>query len=272
MKRILTIGFVLILILNCDFAKAQSDTTHHVAGFTLQEQNITLRIGESRQLHVNPADANVRWMESWGFVYDPVLIVDDKGFVTALREGNSHVMVELKADANKSQVCYVTVNGDGSVRKGKKSLMPVGETADTGIKFSLSSDGLFTAEGTYYGSGAQINDLNYIVSDQCIFLWFEINYEDSTKMFYPQPFKLEIDECNAQQYNIYLNNRTQTVESQRQFASFTIARGTSNSGPTGTDRIVVKKEDDNIYNLKGQKISDTPGEGVYIQSGAKYLK
>ena len=64
--------------------------TLQVDDFSLQEQSINLRIGESSQLHVIPSDAKVRWMTSWN-LNDNYVIVDESGFVTALKNGNSIV-------------------------------------------------------------------------------------------------------------------------------------------------------------------------------------
>ena len=56
MKRILfsVLGSVLIGIYA--YAQELGDTTH-VTGFALQEHQITLKVGESQQLHISPADA-----------------------------------------------------------------------------------------------------------------------------------------------------------------------------------------------------------------------
>ena len=248
---------------------AQSDTTH-VTNFTLEEQEITLRVGESRQLHVNPADAKVRWMESWGLHDNPVSIVDANGLVTALKAGTSLAHVE-SMDASINYYCRITVVDEGSVRSDSKRFNPAQETEWKDVQFSLTFDGKLTAEGTFGGSGAQPNYLNYIVTDQCVFLWFDINYEDSTKMFYSQPFTLELNGCNAQEYNIYLNNRVQTVGSQSGFVMYSISRGSSIGGTTGVRSAILGKDDDLIYNLNGQPLQSVPQEGFYIKGGRVYL-
>lgn len=248
---------------------AQSDTTN-VGSFKLEEQDITLRVGESRQLHVNPANAKVRWMESWGLADNPVAIVDANGLVTALKAGTSMAHVE-SMDAGVNCYCRITVVDDGSVKSGRKKLDPTVETEWKDVQFSLTPDGKLTAGGTFGGSGAQPNFLNYIVTDQCVFLWFDINYEDSTMLFYSQPFSLEINGCNAQEYNIYLNNRVQTVESQNGFVAYTISRGSSIGGATDAKNVIFRKDDDVIYNLKGQPLQSVPQEGFYIKGGELYM-
>ena len=204
MEKITRLGFTLLLMCIWSFANAQSDTTQ-VTDFTLVEQQITLRIGESCQLHVNPSDAEVKWMESWDLSSDPVIIVDENGLITALKAGNAVVGVESRG-GSVMRYCQVAVLEEGNVRKEKKSLAPVEESEWADVNYILTNDGTFSARGTYYGSGAQTNYLNYVMTEQCVFLWFDVNFEDSTKMFYLQPFSLEIKDCNAQKYNIYLDN------------------------------------------------------------------
>ena len=267
MTKLSAFGFTLFLTCMYGVANAQSDTLQ-VTDFTLEEQNITLKIGESRQLHVNPANAEVIWMESWGLAYDPVSIVDNNGLVTALRAGNSIVHVENKG-ASVMRYCQVTVADEGSVRKDKKSFDPTDECEWKDVSFSLTNDGTFIVDGTYYGSGAQTNYLNYIVTDQCIFLWFEINYEDSTKMFYPQPFSLELKDCNAGEYNIYLNNRTHVLQSQDGFVKYAIRRGSSTISGQGTGTInikntVVSKVNESYYDMLGRCVETPSGLTIVV--------
>ena len=268
MKRIRS--FLLALTLMCVWGvvNAQSDTTV-TSGFTLEEPEITLKIGESHQLRVNPADTKVRWMESWDFSVNPVLIADENGFVTALRAGIYPVVVESAYNVNISNQCQVTVIEEGKIKKDRKSLSPVLECEWKEAKFSLTDEGVFVAEGTFVGSGSQINYLNYVVTDQCIFLSFQIDYADSTMMFYPQPFTLELEGCNAQEYNVYLNNRSQSVASQGKYVRYSITRGPD--GTTNVESIAVKKDDGLIYNLKGQELPAIPENGFYIQNGFKHF-
>lgn len=265
MKRIITIGLAFVLAFTGDYVYAQSDTTNAsgVTKISIAEQNITLRIGESRQLHADPSSAVIRWGEMYDLSVNPVLFVDKNGFITALRSGNDVVLAELKANPNKNSRCNVTVSNEGSIRKDRQSYMPVYEVEEKEINFSLTNDGLFTAEGTYWGSGAQTNYLNYIVTDQCIIMYFEIDYSDSTRMFYPQPFKLEIEDCNAQEYTIYLNNRIQSVESQETFVKYSIARGAT-IGVTETSAIVAREEGISYFNLTGQRINAPTGLTIVI--------
>ena len=229
----------LVMMCVSSIANAQSDTTQ-VTYFTLEEHEITLKVGESHQLRVNPADAEVLWMESFALTDNPVAIIDAKGLVTALKTGSTVVGVETKGGFIM-EYCRVNVIDEGGVRKDKKAFKPVDECQWEDVHFSLTNDGVFTAEGTYYGSGAQTNYLNYIVTDQCIFLWFEINYEDSTRMFYPQPFSLEIKDCNAQEYNIYLNNRNQLVQTNGGFVKYAIRRGGD------SQKQISFADEDNLY-------------------------
>lgn len=252
-----------------NYGDDQTDTAQVAGEFKLVEQNIILKIGESRQLHVTPNDAKVNWFESWGLANNPVTIIDENGMVTALRSGNDVVGVET-IGGSSMKYCNVTIIDEGSIRKDRKQLNPTNEIEWTGVKFTLTNSGMFIAEGTYYGNGAQTNYLNYTVTDQCIFMWFEINYEDSTKMFYPQPFTLEIDDCNAQEYNVYLNNRTLTVESQPKFSKYALTRGSSAGDVTKAESIVIRKDDGIIYDLKGHKLELPPASGIYIKNGKKY--
>lgn len=270
MEKITRLGFTLLLMCIWSFANAQSDTTQ-VTDFTLVEQQITLRIGESCQLHVNPSDAEVKWMESWELASDPVIIVDENGLITALKAGNAVVGVESRG-GSVMRYCQVAVLEEGDVRKEKKSLVPVEESEWADVGYKLTNDGTFTAQGTYYGSGAQTNYLNYITTEQCIFLWFDVNYEDSTKMFYPQPFSLEIKDCDAQKYNIYLDNRNHVLQHQDEIFKQAISRGSSISGTTNAGRISIRKDENEIYDLKGQRLNAIPKTGIYIMNGVKHLQ
>ena len=252
-----------------NYGDDQTDTAQVAGEFKLVEQNIILKIGESRQLHVTPNDAKVNWFESWGLANNPVTIIDENGMVTALRSGNDVVGVET-IGGSSMKYCNVTVIDEGSIRKDRKQLNPTNEIEWTDVRFTLTDDGKFTAQGAFYGSGAQPNYLNYIVTDQCLLMWFVINYEDSTMMFYPQPFKLEIENCNAQEYSIYLNNKVQTVESQSKFIRYALARGSSVGNTTNTESIFLIKFDDCIYDLKGHKLKSQPANGIYIRNGKKY--
>lgn len=269
MKRFTTIAFALFMISVSAYGLEPGDTTQ-VTDFTLNGQDVTMHIGESHQFSVT-SSGRIRWVNVWDPFFD-VIFVDDNGFVTALRKGNSYVAVESVANPNIRKQCTITVDDEGSLRIGQKDCPPVNEVDETEVQFSLSDNGLFTAEGTFWGSGAQTNYLNYIVTDQCIFLSFEIDYEDSTKMFYPQPFKLELEGCNAQDYKIYFNNKSESVSSQRAYASYSIARSTLSvdQGQTGnipSDVLEVPASDikeTTFYNLSGRKINEPSGLTIVV--------
>ena len=246
------------------FGQEPGDTTH-VTPFTLQENQITLSVGESCQLHITPADAQVRWMYFSGVDTNYIAVVDDNGLVTALKAGNRAIGVE-SPDGSIRQYCQVTVVNNGSIRTDRIQFDPTNECEWEDVEFSLTNDGKFTAQGVYMGNGAQPDYLNYIVTDQCVFIWFDINYEDSTKMFHNQPFNLEIENCNAQAYNIYFRNRTQVLESQG-FVRYAIRKGSSTGGTTGIETQFLKKENGKIYDLKGQPVKDIPKNGFYIKDG-----
>ena len=275
MKR--TLLSIITLALVCVWNNADAQDTTQVVNFALEEQEITLRIGESCQLHVTPADADVRWMEHI-YPVDDYVTIDRNGFVTALKAtntntimgGTTNVGVE-SPDGMTRKTCKVTVLEQGSIIKDRKTLAPANECEWKDVSFSLSNNGVFKAEGAFYGNGAQTNYLNYIVTDQCIYLWFDINYEDSTMMFYPQPFKLELEGCNAQEYNIYINNRIQTVGSSGQYAKYSIRRGSTAGGTTNVEGILFRKYENVIYNLQGQKLETVPAKGIYIRNGKKVI-
>ena len=240
----------------------------------LDEQEITLRIGESRQLNLLPAQAKVRWIDTgWNSMDNPYIfkIVDENGIVTALRAGNAFVMFE-SVDGSIRKQTPITILNEGNIRTDRIQFDPVDECEWRDVQFTLTDDGRFIAQGTYYGSGAQPSYLNYTVTDQCVFLSFDINYEDSTKMFYPQPFSLEINDCNAEEFYVYFNNRSQLLQSQDKFVKYAIRRGSSIGGTTNPESIVISNYDDLIYNLKGQKLNTVPEQGVYIRNGVKQVR
>lgn len=250
----------------------EENDTVQIVDFNLQEQELTLRIGESYQLNIDPADAKVTW---WGgtldFSVNPVSFVDENGMVTAFRAGSSYAAAESSGGAVR-KTCQMTVLDEGAIRKDHLRLDPTDECEWTDIKFSLDNNGNFTAKGAFYGSSAQTNYLNYIITDQCIFMWFDINYEDSTKMFYSQPFSLEINDCNANEYNVYFNNKTQSLKSQERFVKYSLRRGSSINGTTNAEKILFRRDDSLIYDLKGYELKTIPEKGIYIKNGKKYVR
>lgn len=235
----------------------------------IQEQQITLTVGESYQLHVTPSDAKVIWMgEPWilrtynmvkGFrdhynpqtlTEYPVAIVDDNGLVTALKTGNAVVFAESLDGRGIREQCQITVcERTKQISKGvtrtsfqadceRQGLSPVSECEWENVKFSLSENGTFEAEGTFYGSGTKDNVIYYVTTDQCIFVYFDIDYSDSTEVFYPQPFKIQINDCTAHEYTVYFRNSTGAGNEQEKFIRYNITNGLSaddNSDQTGTD-------------------------------------
>ena len=243
------------------FGQEPGDTTH-VTPFTLQENQITLSVGESQQLHITPADAQVRWMRFYGVDTNYVAVVDENGLVTALKSGTRSIGVESPNGSNM-QYCQVTVTDDGSIRSDRIEIAPTNECEWQDVEFSLTNDGTFKAEGVFMGNGAQPDYLNYIVTDECVFLWFDINYEDSTMMFHYQPFSLEIENCNAQTYNVYFRNKSLVMGPQETFVRYAVRRG----GTTEIERIVINREEGVIYDLKGLPVMDIPKNGFYIKDG-----
>lgn len=188
-------------------------------------QSLSLKIGESRQLVIEPADSKIGWFENLNCSLNPVLVIDRNGLVTALKEGDWYVRIE-SAEYDIFDSHQVSVIDKGSIRKGQKQFYPTEECEWRAAQYTLTDDGKFIVEGTYGGSGVQPNYLNYIVTDQCIFLNFHIP-DENIEMFYCQPFYLEIEDCNAPKYNIYLGHKAQVVESQDNMVRHTISRGTS---------------------------------------------
>lgn len=265
MRNFLSTVVCFVLMGHTAFGQEPCDTTH-VTAFTLQEDEVTLSVGESYQLHISPADAPVRWMYFSGVDTNYIAVVDKNGLVTALKAGNRAIGVE-SPDGSIRQYCRVTVVNEGSLRSDRIQFDPTEECEWEDVEFSLTNDGKFSAEGVFMGNGAQPDYLNYIVTDQCVFLWFDINYEDSTKMFHNQPFNLEIENCYAQTYNVYFRNKTQVLGSQG-FVRYAIRRGSSTGGTTNVQN-VIKRDDDVLYNLKGQRIQTIPTKGIYIKNGIK---
>ena len=261
MKRILLSVLGSVLMGTYAYAQEPGDTTH-VTGFALQEHQITLKVGESQQLHISPADAHVRWMRFYGVDTNYVAVVDENGLVTALKSGTRAIGVE-SPDGSNMQYCQVTVTDEGSIRSDRIEFEPTDECEWKDVEFSLTNDGKFKVEGVYMGNGAQPDYLNYIVTDECVFLWFDINYEDSTMMFHYQPFSLEIENCNAQVYNVYFKNKSLVMGPQETFVRYAVRRG----GTTEIERVIINREDGVFYDLKGLPVTDVPKSGFYIKNG-----
>ena len=226
----------------------------------IQEKQITLAVGESYKLHVTPDNAKVIWMgEPWkigtsvirgkrpSYSYvrtlDPIAVIDDNGLVTALKKGNTVLFLE-SADGSIREQCQITVcerniNGRtlNQVGLSLTALLALDECEWTDVKFSLSTSGVFQAEGTFYGS-SDVNVTNQIVTDQCIFIYFDVHYSDSTDILYPQPFRIQIDGCDAQEYTIYFRNSTGAGNEHESFVRYNITKGSSIDGASyqaGTD-------------------------------------
>lgn len=269
MKSIVLSLSGLVLIWTSSFAVNFGDTLF-VDDFALQEQSINLEIGESFQLHVNPSDAKVRWMESWSLA-DDYAIVDETGFVTALKEGDAIVTVE-SMDGMKSKQCKVTISNEGSIRKDRKSYLPASECEWQETVFSLSDEGVFKAEGAFWGSGTKLNYLNYIVTDQCIFLDFEINQVDSIMEFYSQPFSLEISDCYSPEYKVYVNNRAHSVGAEGRFSIRAARRGSMKDGTTNIPSSTDIQDESLLINLKGQSLQSEPEKGLFIRNGVIFSR
>lgn len=189
-----------------------------------EEQSITLKIGESRQLLLDPADAGYYWWPDLNFRDNQVLTIDKDGVVTGLLAGESYVRIE-PFDGEKPIINFpVTVIENGRIRKGRKSLDPADECEWQEMQYSLTVDGKFIVEGTFYRNGTQPDYIDYIVTDQCIYLDFVINDEADSAQMFVQPFKIEIEGCYAPKYRIYHSYDAQIIETQGNDASKTIVR------------------------------------------------
>ena len=87
---------------------------------SLDEENITLKIGQSRKLtlHVTPADATMKYIH-WVSVNPAIATVDDEGTVTGVAKGAVHVNVFIGEGTNLKENeiahCLVTVTNEDVV-------------------------------------------------------------------------------------------------------------------------------------------------------------
>ncbi len=278
MKRIAFTALVSCLTCSVTYG-SQNDTTT-VGSFSIEEQNLTMAVGESRQLHILPSDSKVRWSSSWHNVFEEVsggvVFIDDNGFATAIKKGSTFVQAELNSSYSK---CTVEVTeSENGIRSGSRQIEPAVETKEyVAPRFSLE-DGVFSVEGVYQGSGSQPSLLKYIVTNECIFLDFEINYTDSTKSFYQQPFSIDIEGCQAESYTVYFGyfgRMTGSVEDTTapQYAMYSISRG---GGTTRLEEQLMEQLEENnadavLYDLNGRMTKKAPGKGIYIRNGRKYI-
>lgn len=278
MKRIALMA--LVSGITCSVAYGSQNDTTTVGSFSIEEQELTMAVGESLQLHVLPSDSKVRWSSSLHNVFEEVsggvVFVDDNGFVTAIKKGNTFVQAEMNGNYMNCLI-EVTENENG-IRRGSRQIEPAAETKEYVAPLFSLQDGIFSVEGVYQGSGAQPSILKYVVTDECIFLDFEINYADSTKSFYQQPFSIEIEDCQAESYTVYFGyfgRMTGNVDDTTapQYAMYSISRG---GGTTRLEEQMMEQLEENnvdavLYDLSGRMIKTAPGKGIYIRNGHKYI-
>lgn len=153
-----------------------------VTGVTLNESQITLEMGETKQLTatVTPSDANQDVV--WESTDAEVATVDKNGLVTAISDspGGVHIIAKSVADKTKFAECEVvvalvqfTVNFivDGAtfnsqtVRRGENAIIPVNDPIKRGFEFK----GWFTAAT----GGTKVTSVTNVTANTSLYAQFE---------------------------------------------------------------------------------------------------
>ena len=140
---------------------------------SLDKQNHTMKINESIQLTAtvepnNAADKSVTWKSS----DESVVIVDDKGKVSAIGKGDAVVTVKTM-DGNKEASCAITVDNvivTSSFKEMQESL----EKDYEGVELHTDEKGEFTISGDYSDTSLAVDAPNATITNEATFKDVEI--------------------------------------------------------------------------------------------------
>ena len=91
-------------------ATCEVEVVRPVTRVTLDKSYLSMRIGETRELKAKVEPNNATYKNARWIVGDSsVVMVDDDGFVTALKEGTTTITAMAQDDSGKFAVCHITV-------------------------------------------------------------------------------------------------------------------------------------------------------------------
>ena len=191
------------------------DTMSH-RGFTLNETELHLYVGESFQLEVTWDNPEWAAEHSAGVTYScgsDVVSVDDRGLVIARRVGDTYVYVQANG---VEQVCFVSVYpGEQETFKCNMTL-PLGDFLEgEGDDFEVTLiNGTLRLKGSFWGHACIPSELEYEILDNFAFFDICTNTEDSTctdgwqgSFMVRQTIDVSFEGCTSELYTVYVNNK-----------------------------------------------------------------
>lgn len=185
-------------------------------GFTLNETELSLYVGQSFQLEVTWD--NPEWAAEHGgsVTYScgtDVVSVDDRGLVIARRVGDTYVYVQANG---VEQVCFVSVYpGEQETFKCNMTL-PLGDFLEgEGDDFEVTLiNGTLRLKGSFWGHACIPSELEYEILDNFAFFDICTNTEDSTctdgwqgSFMVRQTIDVSFEGCTSELYTVYVNNK-----------------------------------------------------------------
>ena len=205
-------------------------------GFTLNETELYLYVGESFQLEVTWD--NPEWAAEPGgsVTYScgtDVVSVDDRGLVIARRVGDTYVYVQANG---VEQVCFVSVYPGEQEDPFKSMTLPLGDFLEgEGDDFEVTLiDGTLRLKGSFWGHACIPSELAYAIIDDYAFFDIYTNTEDSTctdgwqgSFMVRQTIDVSFEGCTSELYEVYVNNKCYQ-EDEEQVMNAVIYRGAPN--------------------------------------------
>ena len=205
-------------------------------GFTLNETELYLYVGESFQLEVTWDNPEWAAEHSAGVTYScgsDVVSVDDRGLVIARRVGDTYVYVQANG---VEQVCFVSVYPGEQEDPFKSMTLPLGDFLEgEGDDFEVTLiDGTLRLKGSFWGHACIPSELAYAIIDDYAFFDIYTNTEDSTctdgwqgSFMVRQTIDVSFEGCTSELYEVYVNNKCYQ-EDEEQVMNAVIYRGAPN--------------------------------------------
>ena len=205
-------------------------------GFTLNETELYLYVGESFQLEVTWDNPEWAAEHSAGVTYScgtDVVSVDDRGLVIARRVGDTYVHVQANG---VEQVCFVSVYPGEQEDPFKSMTLPLGDFLEgEGDDFEVTLiDGTLRLKGSFWGHACIPSELAYAIIDDYAFFDIYTNTEDSTctdgwqgSFMVRQTIDVSFEGCTSELYEVYVNNKCYQ-EDEEQVMNAVIYRGAPN--------------------------------------------